>query len=47
MTDEPVLIERRGRVGLLTLNRPKPLSALNSALLVGRGPPIDSHAAAR
>jgi len=28
-----VLIERRGRVGLLTLNRPKALNALNDALM--------------
>jgi len=28
-----VLVERRGRVGLLTLNRPKALNALNDALM--------------
>jgi enoyl-CoA hydratase len=33
VSDALVLIETRGRVGLLTLNRPKALNALNSALL--------------
>src|SRR4051812_44761746 len=30
---EPILVERRGRVGLVTLNRPAKLNALNSALV--------------
>lgn len=33
MTEDLILVETRGRVGLLTLNRPKVLNALNSALL--------------
>ena len=33
MSDEAVLVERRGRVGILTINRPKALNALNSAVL--------------
>jgi enoyl-CoA hydratase len=33
MSDALVLIETRGRVGLLTLNRPKALNALNDALM--------------
>ncbi|HEY6721260.1 MAG TPA: enoyl-CoA hydratase [Burkholderiales bacterium] len=33
MTYENILVETRGRVGLLTLNRPKALNALNDALM--------------
>ncbi len=33
MTYEHILVETRGRVGLVTLNRPKALNALNAALL--------------
>ncbi|MDR5737444.1 MULTISPECIES: enoyl-CoA hydratase [unclassified Caballeronia] len=33
MTYENVLVETRGRVGLITLNRPKALNALNDALM--------------
>lgn len=33
MSEALVLVERRGRVGLLTLNRPKALNALNDALM--------------
>jgi enoyl-CoA hydratase len=30
---DPILVERRGRVGLVTMNRPEKLNALNSALV--------------
>ncbi|GAB3626743.1 enoyl-CoA hydratase [Pandoraea terrae] len=33
MTFENILVETRGRVGLVTLNRPKALNALNDALM--------------
>jgi enoyl-CoA hydratase len=33
MAYETILVETRGRVGLITLNRPKALNALNSAVL--------------
>ncbi|CAB3762562.1 enoyl-CoA hydratase [Paraburkholderia solisilvae] len=33
MTYENILVETRGRVGLITLNRPKALNALNDALI--------------
>src|SRR5680860_769463 len=32
-TYENILLERRGRVGLITLNRPEALNALNEALM--------------
>lgn len=35
MEEAPVLVERRGKVGLVTLNRPAKLNALNAALLDG------------
>jgi enoyl-CoA hydratase len=34
---ETILIERRGRVGLVTLNRPKQLNALNDQLMTELG----------
>ncbi|MDV8107531.1 enoyl-CoA hydratase-related protein, partial [Rhodococcus sp. IEGM 69] len=34
MTDfETILLDRKGRVGIITLNRPKALNALNSQLM--------------
>ena len=33
MAYETILVERRGRVGLITLNRPKALNALNARLI--------------
>jgi enoyl-CoA hydratase len=33
MTNENIIVERRGRVGLIRLNRPQALNALNSALM--------------
>jgi len=35
MDDAPVLVERRGPVGLITLNRPAKLNALNTPLMEG------------
>jgi cyclohex-1-ene-1-carboxyl-CoA hydratase len=36
-TDTPILTETRGRVGLITLNRPQQLNALNDALMDALG----------
>ena len=33
MSEQPVLVDTRGRVGVLTLNRPQQLNALNDALM--------------
>ena len=33
MNKDLILVEKRSRVGVATLNRPKPLNALNAALL--------------
>jgi enoyl-CoA hydratase len=33
MTSDPIIVERRGRVGLMRLNRPQALNALNGALM--------------
>ncbi|MDD9993590.1 MAG: enoyl-CoA hydratase, partial [Rhodospirillales bacterium] len=33
MAYEHITVDRRGRVGLITLNRPKALNALNGALI--------------
>ncbi len=37
LQDQPVLVETRGRVGLITLNRPRQLNALNDALMDALG----------
>ena len=37
MEDPILLVERQGRVGVLTLNRPKVLNALNDALMDALG----------
>ena len=37
MQDDVLLVERRGRVGVITLNRPKVLNALNDALMEALG----------
>src|SRR5829696_6263521 len=36
-----ILVERRGRVGLITLNRPQALNALNAALIAELGAALD------
>ncbi|QID18803.1 enoyl-CoA hydratase [Nitrogeniibacter mangrovi] len=41
MTPEHILVETRGRVGLITLNRPKALNALNDALVDEIGQALD------
>ena len=35
--EQPILVERDGRVGIITLNRPKQLNALNDALMDALG----------
>ena len=42
MAFENILVETRGRVGLITLNRPKALNALNSALMAEVGEALDA-----
>ena len=37
MAYENILVETRGKVGLITLNRPKQLNALNDALMIELG----------
>ncbi|MBF0166773.1 MAG: enoyl-CoA hydratase [Alphaproteobacteria bacterium] len=41
MTFENIIVEARGRVGLITLNRPKALNALSSALIGELGQALD------
>jgi enoyl-CoA hydratase len=45
MAFENILVETRGRVGLITLNRPKALNALNSALMAEVGAALDAFEA--
>jgi enoyl-CoA hydratase len=45
MAYENILVETRGRVGLITLNRPKALNALNAALIAEVGHALDAFEA--
>lgn len=45
MAFENILVETRGRVGLITLNRPKALNALNSALMAEVSTALDAFEA--
>jgi enoyl-CoA hydratase len=45
MAYENILVETRGRVGLITLNRPKALNALNAALIADLGKALDAFEA--
>jgi enoyl-CoA hydratase len=45
MSDENILVETRGRVGLIRLNRPQALNALNSALIGELSGAIDAFEA--
>src|SRR5215472_646730 len=49
MSDTPryqnIVVERRGAVGLITLNRPRALNALNSALIAELGSALDDFEA--
>jgi enoyl-CoA hydratase len=45
MAYETILVETRGRVGLITLNRPKALNALNSQLVAELGQAVDAFEA--
>jgi len=42
MAYDNILVETRGRVGLVTLNRPKALNALNAALITDLGRALDA-----
>ena len=41
MSDEIVLVERRGAVGVITMNRPKQLNALSDELMAALGDALD------
>jgi enoyl-CoA hydratase len=45
MTTESIIVETRGRVGLIRLNRPRALNALNGALMRELGEAIDAFEA--
>lgn len=45
MAYDNILVETRGRVGLITLNRPKALNALNAALIADVGHALDAFEA--
>ncbi len=45
MAYKTIIVETRGRVGLITLNRPKALNALNAALISELNQALDSHEA--
>ncbi len=45
MAFENIIVEMRGRVGLVTLNRPKALNALNAALIVELSAALDTFEA--
>jgi enoyl-CoA hydratase len=45
MAYENILVETRGRVGLIILNRPKALNALNAALIADLGRALDTFEA--
>jgi enoyl-CoA hydratase len=42
MTYETIIVEKRGRVGLITLNRPEALNALNETMMLELGRALDS-----
>lgn len=45
MSDDPILFEKRGKVALLTINRPKTMNALDMAMLAALEEAVDRAAA--
>ncbi len=45
MTYETIIVEKRGRVGLITLNRPEALNALNETMMLELGRALDAFEA--